>query len=329
MHEPFDRPGLRQDRYFAVSPLMLFPGRQGGFDVFLLHGGEFVLYTRACERFTARHRAGLRENGVAEIFIPCEQEPAYRAYVERNLGKTLLHEDAPLEERARIVHDCAVDIVRAAFEHRLPEALARQQNIARVMDFVREAMAFLCAGPSFQALARLVSHDNRTFSHCVHVFLYSSAILQTYDTDRETLVQTGIGAMLHDIGKVLVSHDILSKTGALTLTERAVINTHPQKGVALCAGLPLSQTAHNCILLHHEKLDGSGYPAGAAGEAIPLPVRAVTIADIYDAMTTNRPYSKAMNPFQVLRIMRDEMFDELDIEMFKRFVTILSGARIV
>lgn len=329
MHNPQDRHGLRQERYFAISPLMLFPGRQGGFDVYLLRGGEFVLYTHACDRFTDRHRATLAENGVDEAYVPCDQEAAYRAYVEHNLGKTLLRDDTPLEERARIVHDCAVDIVRSAFEHRLPEALARQQNIARVMDFVREAIAFLCTGQSFQTLARLVSHDYRTFSHCVHVFLYSSAILQTYEPDRDTLLQTGIGAMLHDIGKILVSHDILSKTGALTLGERAIINTHPQKGVTLCSGLPLSQTAHDCILLHHEKLDGSGYPHGVRGAAIPLAVRAVTIADIYDAMTTNRPYSKAMNPFQVLRIMRDEMFDELDIEMFKRFVTILSGARVI
>jgi HD-GYP domain-containing protein (c-di-GMP phosphodiesterase class II) len=304
MHNPQDRHGLRQERYFAISPLMLFPGRQGGFDVYLLRGGEFVLYAHACDRFTDRHRATLAENGVDEAYVPCDQEAAYRAYVEHNLGKTLLRDDTPLEERARIVHDCAVDIVRSAF-------------------------AFLCTGQSFQTLARLVSHDYRTFSHCVHVFLYSSAILQTYEPDRDTLLQTGIGAMLHDIGKILVSHDILSKTGALTLGERAIINTHPQKGVTLCSGLPLSQTAHDCILLHHEKLDGSGYPHGVRGAAIPLAVRAVTIADIYDAMTTNRPYSKAMNPFQVLRIMRDEMFDELDIEMFKRFVTILSGARVI
>jgi HD-GYP domain-containing protein (c-di-GMP phosphodiesterase class II) len=329
MRDPQDRHGLRQERYFAISPLMLFPGRAGDFDVFLLRGGEFVLHARACERFTQSHRTMLSENGVTEVYVPCHQEPAYRAYVEHNLGRTLLREDAPLEERARLVHECAVDIVRSAFEHRLPETLARQQNIARVMEFVREALAFLCAGQSFETLARLVSHDYRTFSHCVHVFLYSSAILQTYEPDRQTLLDAGIGAMLHDIGKVLIPHDILNKTGALTLSERAVINTHPGKGVDLCAGLPLARTTRDCILLHHEKLDGSGYPGAVRAGAIPLAVRAVTIADIYDAMTTNRPYSRAMHPFQVLRIMRDEMFDELDIEMYKRFVTILSGARIV
>lgn len=318
-----------EERYFPVSPLMLFPGRRGDFNVYLQQDGEFVLYAKSGERFDEVHRRRLKENGVPEVYIQCEQERCYRDYVEDNLGTVLACDESSLEERARILHDTSVDIVRTAFEQRLPQALAQQQNFQRIVGFVQEAMQFLSSRESFRTVAKLISHDYRTYSHCVHVFLYSAAILQTYEKDTETLLQAGIGAMLHDIGKTLISHDILSKTGALTLTERRIINTHPVKGVSLIAALPLSQTACNCVLLHHEKLDGSGYPSGIAGDNIPLPVRAVTIADVYDAMTTRRPYCSAMNPFQVLRIMRDEMFHEIDMDMFKRFVTILSGAQVV
>ncbi len=329
MQHAAEHDAMFEDRYFAVSPLMLFPGKRGDFNVHLLQEGEFVLYTRGGERFTDRHRQRLIEGGVCEVFIHSEQEQVYRDYLERHLGTVLEDDAAPLEDRARILHDTSVDIVRTAFAERLPQSLARQKNYQRIVDFVQEAMRFLTTRESFRAFAQMVSHDYRTYSHSVHVFLYSAAILQSYEPDEETLVQAGVGAMLHDIGKTLISHDILNKTGALTLAERRIIETHPLKGVSLVAALPLSQTACNCILFHHEKLDGSGYPTGLTGADVPLPVRAVTIADIYDAMTTNRPYCRAMNPFHVLRIMRDEMFHELDMEMFKRFVTILSGARCI
>jgi len=315
--------------YFAISPLMLFPGTCGDFCVYLLKRNDFVLFTRSGERFTERHGKDLADSNITEAYIRCDQEELYRQYAEHHLGKILSNDATPLKERAAIFHDTSVEIVRVAFEQRLPEALARTRNFQRIIEFVQETMQFLTTQESFRTIAQLVSHDYRTYSHCVHVFLYSAAILQTYNVDKETLIQAGIGAMLHDVGKTLISHDILSKTGALTLTERRIIKTHPLKGVSLCTALPLSQTACNCILFHHEKLDGSGYPSRITKEDIPLSVRAIAIADIYDAMTTNRPYSKAMNPFQVLRMMRDDMFHELDMEMFKRFVTILSGAKVV
>lgn len=320
---------LFEENYISTSPLVLVPGRAADFPIHVLRDEEFVLYARSGEHFTARRRDELRELGVEEIFIPRIQEPLYREYLSGVLGTALLDESAPVEERARLLHDTSMRIVQDAFESRLPQSPALRDSFQRVREFIAQAIEFLGRGPSLGALARLISHDYRTFSHCVHVFLYSSALLQTYGLARDELVQAGIGALLHDIGKAAIDRDILCKKGALTLRERRVVETHPAQGAALCAGLPLSTTARACILLHHEKLDGSGYPHGMSQDAVPLAVRAVTIADAYDAMTTNRPYCRAMNPFQALRIMRDEMFGEIDIALFLRFVKVLSGAAIV
>ncbi len=214
------------------------------------------------------------------------------------------------------------------FERKLPRSLKRA-TFDRILALVTEGISFLTLENSLKTVASLVAHDYHTYSHSLHVFVYSQAILQSYGFDEESLVQFGLGAMLHDIGKTFVNPDILAKPGTLTPDERIEVNRHPVFGVGACTLMPLSQDAINCILFHHEKLDGSGYPCGLAGGEIPLPVRAITIADIYDALTSNRPYAPAMNAFQVLRLMMNEMREQIDLDIFKRFVMILSGANVV
>ncbi len=97
----------------------------------------------------------------------------------------------------------------------------------------------------------------------------------------------------------------------------------------MCAHLPMTQNTINCILFHHEKLDGTGYPAGLKGDTIPLPVRIISMADIYDALTTARPYAEAMPPYEALTLIRHEMREEVDMNIFKRFVAVLSGADMI
>lgn len=320
---------LLEESYIAASPLLLVPGRLGRFNIHVQHENKFVVYAKADENYTDAQRRQLHTAGVEEIFIPKCQEPLFKEYLADNLGDVLQDDSATIEERARVLHDTSLSIVQEAYERKLPDSLAMQNSFRRIQEFIQQAVDFLANEKSLGTVAKLISHDYRTFSHSVHVFLYSAAILQTYGLDKRTLVDAGIGAMLHDIGKSLISKDILTKRGALTLDERDEINKHPGLGATLCAGLPLTPATTSSILYHHEKLDGSGYPCGLSGDEIPLHVRAVVIADIYDAMTSTRPYCKAMNPFQALRIMRDEMFSEIDIPMFQRFIKVLSGAEIV
>jgi HD-GYP domain-containing protein (c-di-GMP phosphodiesterase class II) len=136
-----------------------------------------------------------------------------------------------------------------------------------------------------------------------------------------------MGALLHDIGKTLIPKGILLKPDRLTEEEFAEVKKHPLSGVTFCTNASLSQEAYNIILYHHEKLDGSGYPSRLRGDRIPDYVRAVTIADIYDALISNRAYADAMKPFEALRLMQEEFLktEQIDSDLFKRFVSILAG----
>lgn len=94
----------------------------------------------------------------------------------------------------------------------------------------------------------------------------------------------------------------------------------------MCAHLGISQPTFNCILFHHERLNGTGYPSGIGGDDIPVPVRVISLADAYDALTTIRPYSGAMTPFEALTVIRHDMEGQFDMDVYTRFIEVLSGA---
>jgi HD-GYP domain-containing protein (c-di-GMP phosphodiesterase class II) len=109
------------------------------------------------------------------------------------------------------------------------------------------------------------------------------------------LVSIGIGALLHDIGKIGVPDSILLKKGALTEEEWERIRLHPELGASLISPIRFLEGAREIVLSHHEKFDGSGYPRGLAGESIPLGARIFAVVDVFDALTTDRPYKAALS----------------------------------
>lgn len=314
--------------YTELSPLMLFPGADCKFSIFLKQEGEYVLYTREGEHFSLRHRRTLHEIGAREIYIRAEDRERYNSYVEENLGRMLSDESLPMHERAAILYNASNDVVRDLFKEYLPPVM-QEKEFERITSMVRHAIRFLTMENSLKTLSSFISHDYQTYSHCVQVFVYTTTLLSSCQYDEEMLVQCGLGAMLHDLGKIRIPRSILTKPGKLSTQERQMINTHPLQGLSMLTHLPLSGETYNCVLFHHEKMDGLGYPGGLQGDAIPQYVRAVTICDIYDALTSDRPYAQGLRPYVALRKMRDEMHSALDMELFKLFISILSGAEIV
>lgn len=314
--------------YFPVSPLMLFPNSKSEFGVYLKLDGRFVLYAHPNENFTEEHRKRLYQHGVEEIYVLTNQRRQYEEYVEANLGNFLQNNELPIRERSRVFYNASISIIKDTFENCLPGAMEREQ-FDRIVKFVTTGTKFLLQNGSLKSVAALISHDYQTYSHCLHVFVFATAILQTYDIDEDQLFRLGMGAILHDIGKTLIPKYVLNKKGKLNKEERDIINTHPLMGAALCTKVPLSHDAINCILFHHEKMDGSGYPAGLQSADLPLAVKAITVADVYTALTAERPYARARAPFEALTMMRDEMPGHFDVRILKRLIAVLSEAQVV
>jgi putative two-component system response regulator len=134
-----------------------------------------------------------------------------------------------------------------------------------------------------------------------------------------------VGGLFHDLGKVAVPDSILLKPGPLTLDEQAVMRRHVIEGRRLIQGLRSLAYAVPVILFHHERMDGTGYPEGLEGEALPLAARVTAIADVYDALTTDRPYRLALSREGALEIMREEVAQGWwDPDLFEEFTKVVT-----
>ena len=148
---------------------------------------------------------------------------------------------------------------------------------------------------SIRALAEAIdAKDPYTRGHSERVARYSASIAEEMDMSSEEVERVRVAALLHDVGKIGVDDRIIRKPTALTEEEFEVMKTHPAKGAAIMGAIPQLADIIPGMKHHHEKWEGGGYPDGIKGEAIPMQARIVTIADTFDAMTTTRPYQKAM-----------------------------------
>lgn len=158
------------------------------------------------------------------------------------------------------------------------------------------------------ALARSIEgKDPYTEGHCERLSEYSTRLGERLSLPEELLTALRRAGTVHDIGKVAVPDAILLKPGPLTPEEYAIIRQHPVVGERICAPLKSFRLVLPIIRHHHEKLDGSGYPDGLRGGAIPLTARILQAVDVYDALTTERPYKRALPVAEALEIMAGEV----------------------
>lgn len=171
------------------------------------------------------------------------------------------------------------------------------------------------------ALARAIdARDPYTAGHSERVAEYAELLGRRIGLGAQDLATLRRGSLFHDVGKIAVCDDVLRKVGRLTVPEIAEMRRHPVEGRVLIQHLRTLTAAVPIIYHHHEKLDGSGYPGGLGGEEIPGLVRVVSIADVYDALTSPRPYRSAYPQAEALQIMEEEARREWwDVELLREF----------
>jgi putative nucleotidyltransferase with HDIG domain len=187
-------------------------------------------------------------------------------------------------------------------------------------------------GLSVQALtslsALLEARDGYTYGHSQRVTRHAERIARAMGLSATDVAKVRTAAALHDVGKLHTPRDILNKPGRLTDEEFEVIRHHPGDGAAMATGLD-DPMITAMIRHHHERLDGGGYPAGLAGNAIPLGARIIAVADTFDAMTSNRAYRGAASHKHALAVLRAEAGTQLDGAAVAAFVGYYRGRRTV
>jgi HD-GYP domain-containing protein (c-di-GMP phosphodiesterase class II) len=182
------------------------------------------------------------------------------------------------------------------------------------------------------SLARLKTQDDYSYMHSVAVCALMVSLARQQGMDDEACRSVGLAGLLHDLGKALMPVEVLNKPGRLTDEEFAVMRTHPERGhELLLEGNAVGPDALEVCLHHHEKFDGSGYPHGLAGEAITQVARMGAVCDVYDAITSNRPYKMGWDPAESIARMASWKghFDEAIFGAFVRSIGIYPTGSLV
>jgi putative two-component system response regulator len=177
----------------------------------------------------------------------------------------------------------------------------------------------------FLTLGRIIeARDPYTEDHCDRLAQYATALGKALNLERADLDALYRGAFLHDIGKIAIPDRVLLKKGRLTPDEYLLMQQHPVIGDDLCSTVRSFEAVRPIVRHHHERLDGRGYPDGLAGDDVPLLARIVGIVDVFDALTTNRPYRKALPVDVALDMMRrDALAGWRDPAMVDLFIDVL------
>jgi putative nucleotidyltransferase with HDIG domain len=263
----------------------------------------------------ARETGKLKE---AEDFLGRAYEQA-TAREEVLLGAEIVREQAELYLALGRNREA---LAALALSHRLFTQLRAKRDLADVRRRLRqlEERFHLLVQQWAQSIE---SKDSYTLGHCERVADYACAIASDLGFDETTMFWFRVGALLHDVGKIVVPSDILNNPGRLSPEERAIMERHPVAGVELLRDVEFPWDVLPMIRSHHERWDGRGYPDRLAGGDIPLAARILCVADVYDALTTHRPYRRAYTMGDAIRLMQMDAGNQFDPEILSRFVRLL------
>jgi putative nucleotidyltransferase with HDIG domain len=257
------------------------------------------------ERFISR----FKDHGIGSLYIK-----------DKVTDDIIIEDVIPLEVRVQ-----AMETIKSTFSN-IKKNKGRVSDVIKVDGFKQMIHSILKGIQSSNRAIALLSDihitDHYVYAHSLNVMIYTLGLAIEKGFNDEQLCEISLGCLLHDIGKMMIPKEILYKPGKLSDAEFEVIKNHPLFGFEILRkqeDIPL--LAAHCALQHHEKWDGSGYPYGLKGENIHPYARLIAVADVFDALTSNRSYRNAMLPHEAMDIIYAEThshFEQEAVEIFRK-----------
>lgn len=308
--------------YVGIRLHLLRPDTIPDVSLFVKRGMSFRLFRDPTQPFSAIELRALIDAGIEKLYVARTDTAPIRDYLETFLTNAPHNQNVPMEAQVGLLRSHAISITEDIFRDPSP------QTIRKGMKVVSNFVNVLIRDPSaFYYLINLSSHDPYTFQHSVGVGLNSIALSKKLGfTSESDLMDAGIAGLLHDIGKTRVDPAIINKPGKLDEKEWAVMVQHSVWSHELVKDNPdINDRVRLAMRHHHEDMDGNGYPDKLPGSQISSLAKIVAVADIFNALTTDRTYSKAKSPFEALKLMQEKMAHKFDDSFFRNLVLIYGG----
>jgi len=293
-----------------------------GVDLYLMSGQDqrLMLYRGLKLPFTEEHRVRLLDAGIGTLYIQKVDRRAYYRYIENNLPTIIGADDIPESEKVEALFYSACELTNEIFANP-----ASKETFRRSESFVADTVDYMVSRQYLHQLLQTVPAEYFVNTHSVTVCGITTPLAGAMGVEGADLVECGCGALLHDVGKSVVHPDILNSRKKLDETQMRQVRRHPQEGLKLLGQIgDISPGVHAVVLEHHETHDGTGYPGARKGTETHLYARIVHVADVFAALTANRPYASAVGTFTALSIMTQEMRGKLDPLVLRKFVQILA-----
>lgn len=307
-----------KEEHHQIERGLLVEGTEVTFNIYNLRRFDLGLLIEASPDKPARLSSNVL-SAPGDLVIKKSDIPLYTAYLNALLKSTPGHGEDASKIKTVAIRENSKLVLRDLLENpRSGEKI--KESIVMVNGMVE---SILENRDAIYDLLSLRTHDYYTYTHSVNVAVLSVGLAIACGLSNEQTRRLGIGAMLHDLGKSAIPHEILNKQGRLTDEEFAIMKTHVVESERLLRPQKdIPEESFVALLQHHERLTGRGYPFGLSGEQIKPFGRITAIADCYDAMTTQRPYKPAFTPFHALSLMVNEK-GNYDAELLTEFIKML------
>ena len=311
--------------YLPVDVETLQLGSHQPFDVFFKTGeGRMVLYSTGREGISEEFLDKTQDNNITKkLYIHKKDKTNYYRYIEENLGNILSNTQIDTSVKARTAYNTILYVAESLF--RKPGAKVIQQykkTIFDTMEFIFED------DEALQKMIGLTTFDFSVYNHSVNVGIFSIGLTKELfgiDQDHD-FHEIAAGFFLHDIGRSIISIDILNKKGSLSPVEWKFIKKHPEEGCRILERFgALTKEAKIIVNQHHERYNGTGYPEGLKGDKIHIYSKICAISDVFEGLTSYRPFRSEYSSFNALKIMKYEMSGDFDPELFSKFVQLFKN----
>jgi len=282
------------------------------------------VYTKLIKKdteFTKDIQKQIENLNITDVFVKYEDHDEYEKDTQNYLKKIINDENVSSELKSEILHEMAADVINDLLDGELSV-----KKIDQASDIVSDTVALILSDKTaIKAMLKVTSHDYYTYTHSVNVSTYALGFGEYLNLSEENLKVLGMAGIMHDVGKRKIPSEIINKNGKLTEEEFDLMKSHPTFGIEILKELgETNQLLLDVVEQHHEKIDGSGYPKGLKKDDIHIFAQIMSVADIFDALTTKRSYKDAMKSFEAFNIMHNHMKKELNPKLLRKFMDFMS-----